>query len=203
VNQSTHSKVAYSTWSMPFPGAAPADQVGLGQPDDRLGQGVVERVPAGAHRGDRPGLGQAFGVADSEVLAAPVRMMHQPVQLGLARPDGHLQRGQGQVGPQRPRGLPAHQHAAEGVDDQGHVDEPGPGRHVVRSATHSWLGLVAEKSRSTRSAGRAALAAGVVVLRGLPRRTPCRPSSPISRSTVQRATAMPSRYSCRHTLRAP
>jgi hypothetical protein len=29
------------------------------------------------------------------------------------------------------------------------------------------------------------------------------PSSPISRSTVHRATAMPSRRSCRHTFRAP
>ena len=47
-----------------LPGAAPADQFGLVQPDDRLGQGVVVAVAAGAHRGDRPGLGQAFGVAD-------------------------------------------------------------------------------------------------------------------------------------------
>jgi hypothetical protein len=52
------------------PPRAASDQLGLVQPDDRLGQGVVERVPAGAHRADRPRLGQAFGVADGEVLAA-------------------------------------------------------------------------------------------------------------------------------------
>jgi hypothetical protein len=50
--------------------------------------------------------------------------MHQSVQLGLAAPDGHLQGVQGQIGPQRPGGLPADQEAAEGVDDEGHVDEP-------------------------------------------------------------------------------
>ena len=37
------------------PGAAPADQFGLGQADDRLGQRVVVAVAAGADRGDRPG----------------------------------------------------------------------------------------------------------------------------------------------------
>jgi hypothetical protein len=52
------------------PGAAPADQLGLVQADDRLGQGVVVAVAAGADRGDRAGLGEAFGVADRQVLAA-------------------------------------------------------------------------------------------------------------------------------------
>src|SRR5678815_3535770 len=41
-------------------------------------------------------------------LAAPVRVMHQPLQPGLAAPDGHLEGVQGQIGTQRPRGLPAH-----------------------------------------------------------------------------------------------
>jgi hypothetical protein len=47
-----------------LPGAAAADQFGLVQPDDRLGQGIVIAVAAGADRGDRPGLGQPLGVAD-------------------------------------------------------------------------------------------------------------------------------------------
>jgi hypothetical protein len=55
--------------------------------------------------------------------------MDQPLQLGLAAPDGHLQGVQGQVRAQRPGNLPANQEAAEGVDDQGHVHEAGPGRH--------------------------------------------------------------------------
>ena len=51
-----------------LPGATPVDQLGLVQPDDRLGQGIVIAVATGADRGDRAGLGQALGVADGEVL---------------------------------------------------------------------------------------------------------------------------------------
>jgi hypothetical protein len=43
----------------------------------------------------------------------------------------------------------------------------------------------------------------MVVRAGLPRITPARPISRISRSTVQRATAKPSRIICRQTLRTP
>ena len=43
----------------------------------------------------------------------------------------------------------------------------------------------------------------MVVRLTLPRTAPDSPSSAISRSTVQRATAMPSRLSASHTLRAP
>ena len=50
------------------PRAAGFDQFRLVKPVDRLGQGVVIAVAAGADRGDRPGLGQAFGVADGQVL---------------------------------------------------------------------------------------------------------------------------------------
>jgi hypothetical protein len=50
-----------------LPGASPADQLGLVQPDDRLGQGVVVAVAAGTDRGDRAGVGEPFGVADGQV----------------------------------------------------------------------------------------------------------------------------------------
>jgi len=56
--------------------------------------------------------------------------MYQPVQLGLAAPDGHFQGVQGQVGAQRPGGPPAHDEAAEGIDDQGHVHEAGPAGYI-------------------------------------------------------------------------
>jgi hypothetical protein len=42
-----------------------------------------------------------------------------------------------------------------------------------------------------------------VVRLDLPRVAPVRPNSAISRSTVQRATVVPSRLSANHTLRAP
>ena len=56
---------------------APADHLGLVQADHRLGHGVVVAV---AYRADRRGdaaLDQALGVADGQVLAAAVRMVHQ------------------------------------------------------------------------------------------------------------------------------
>jgi len=56
--------------------------------------------------------------------------MHQALQVPLSLPDGHLQCVQGQVGPQRPRGLPADEEAAEGIHDEGHIDKARPGRHV-------------------------------------------------------------------------
>jgi hypothetical protein len=66
--------------------------------------------------------------------------MDQPLQLGLATPDGHLQGVQGQVGAERPGGLPADQVAAEGVDDQGHIDKAGPGRHIGQISDPQLIG---------------------------------------------------------------
>jgi hypothetical protein len=50
------------------PGSSPADELGLVEPDGGLGHGVVVRVALGADRGDGAGLGETFGVADSQVL---------------------------------------------------------------------------------------------------------------------------------------
>ena len=53
-------------------------------------------------------------------------------------------------------------------------------------------------------AGGALNGEGLIVVRTtLPRMTPRKPRRRISRSTVQRATATPSRFSCRQTLSAP
>ena len=73
----------------------------------------------------------------------------------------------------------------------------------VKSATHNWFGCVAENCRCTRSADGVAVSSGRVVRTRRPRTTPCRPAARIWRSTVQRAAAVPSRWSCRHTLRTP
>jgi hypothetical protein len=43
----------------------------------------------------------------------------------------------------------------------------------------------------------------MVVRTTLPRRTPCKPWRFIKRSTVQRATAIPSRFICFQALSAP
>ena len=75
----------------------------------------------------------------------------------------------------------------------------------VKSTTHSRFGASGAKSRFTRSAGRSCDGSGTVV-RGFfhpPRRTPRSPSLRISRSTVHRAAAMPSRFSWSQTFQAP
>jgi hypothetical protein len=51
-----------------LPGAALADEFGLEKPVDGLGRRIIVGIPAGPHRGDGTGLGQALGVADGEVL---------------------------------------------------------------------------------------------------------------------------------------
>jgi hypothetical protein len=60
--------------------AALADELGLVQPDDDLGDGVVVSV-RGADRGNAAGLGQVLGVADRHVLAPSVVVVHEPVDV--------------------------------------------------------------------------------------------------------------------------
>src|SRR6266508_1619295 len=66
-------------------------ELGRVEPDDRLGEGVVMAVPAGSNGGDAAGLGQALGVADRQVLAAPVAVVDDAVDIPPA-PDRHLER---------------------------------------------------------------------------------------------------------------
>ena len=54
------------------PRAAPGDELGLVQPDDGFGQGVVVGVAHAAHRGLNARLCEALGVAQREILHAPV-----------------------------------------------------------------------------------------------------------------------------------
>jgi len=60
-----------------LPRPAPVDDLGLVQPIDGLGQRVVVAVAGGAYLGLDAGFGQAFAVADADVLAAPVAVVGQ------------------------------------------------------------------------------------------------------------------------------
>jgi hypothetical protein len=74
----------------------------------------------------------------------------------------------------------------------------------VKSTTHSRSGASGAKSLFTRSSGRSCDRSGRVVRTfHPPRRTPRSPSFRISRSTVHRAAAMPSRLSWSQTFQAP
>jgi hypothetical protein len=88
-----------------LPRATATDELGLVEADDRLGEGVAVRVALGSDRVRRSWLTQALGVADREVLPAPVAVMDRSVGIA-ASPDGHLQRVQSKVGSQRPRSSP-------------------------------------------------------------------------------------------------
>ncbi len=75
----------------------------------------------------------------------------------------------------------------------------------VKSTTHSRSGASGAKPRFTRSAGLGWDGSGTVVRSFFhpPRRTPRSPSLRISRSTVHRAAAIPSRLSWSQTFQAP
>src|SRR4051812_7087707 len=71
------------------------------------------------------------------------------------------------------------------------------------SHTHSRSGDSGANRRDTRSSARCASGSATVVRLTFPRTALARPRTPISRSTVQRATGIPSRFSCSHTLPRP
>ena len=108
LNQSTHSRVNWFEVVESTPWSPVADQFGLVEADDRLGQGVIEAVASGSDRGHRSVLGEPFGVTDSEVLHPTVGVVDQPLQdrpLAVPFPDRLLQRIQRQVGLQGTGGL--------------------------------------------------------------------------------------------------
>ena len=67
-HQWTQASVANSTFLDGVPRAAVEDELALVETDDRLGQGVVVAIAAGADRGHRTLGGQALGVDDREIL---------------------------------------------------------------------------------------------------------------------------------------
>ena len=82
-----------------------ADQFGLVETDDRLGERVVVGVASLSDRRRHTGFGESFCVTDREVLSSTIRMMNQTVEgfiSPVAFPDGLFQRVERQVRLQRP-----------------------------------------------------------------------------------------------------
>ncbi len=74
------------------PWSTPMDQFGFEQPVDRLGEGIVVAVADAADGRLDTGLGEPLGVADRQVLRAPIAMVHEPTTLvGTALVQGLLQ----------------------------------------------------------------------------------------------------------------
>jgi transposase len=76
------------------PRALVADEFGLEEGVEGLGQCVVVGVATGADRGDRAGLGEALGVPNGDILNSAVRVMNEAVDrlAGVGTgPEAHLQ----------------------------------------------------------------------------------------------------------------
>ena len=100
------------------------DQLGLAVAVDRLGQGVVERVPDATDRGDRADLGEPLAVAHRHEPRPGIAVTPQPVQPGAARPAGHLHGVEHHDGAHVRRDAPPDDHAGERVEDEAHQAIP-------------------------------------------------------------------------------
>jgi len=122
---------------------------------------------------------------------------------GPALVQGLLQRVQHEAGVSRTRDTPADDAPGKSVGDKGDIDEASPCRAVgkvgypqgIRARCRELPIDAIERTRGRRIANGGP--------DRLARTTPCKPIARIRRATVQRATAIPSRPSCRQTLRTP
>lgn len=189
------------------PGPAGLDQLRFEQADLGLHECVVQGVADGANRGGDAGLEQVGGEREGRVLTVRVLVMNEPGTCWnaspVAAPQGHVECVEDEPGPLAGRGRPADDRSGEHVHDEGDVDDAGPGGDVGEVGNDRSFGRDAVKSRLSRSQARSWPSSGMVVRIFFPRRAPSRPRSRISRATVQRATGMPSRCSCRQTFRTP
>lgn len=130
------------------PWSTAVDHLGLVKAVDRLGQSVVVAVPDAADRWFDPGFGETLGVLDGYVLGAPIAMMDEAAPMGRPAIVKRLfQSIENKAGVRRPAGPPAYDPPSIGIDDEGDVDKPRPGRDVgdpkggeAKSDTHSLFG---------------------------------------------------------------
>jgi hypothetical protein len=73
------------------PGPAASDHFGLEQPDDGLGEGVVEAVTDAADRWLEAGFSETLSVLDRDVLDAAVAGMDETALDGMAGVPGLLE----------------------------------------------------------------------------------------------------------------
>ena len=114
-----------------------------------------------------------------------------------------LQGVENEVGVRRPAGSPADDPSGVSVDDEGDIDEAGPGRDIgkIRQPQTVRRGSVELSAHMIQRTGNR-----LVADRRAQRLAPDRPPkamSRINRATVQRAALKPSRLNWRQTLRTP
>ena len=125
LNQSTHSRVAFSTASKDRQGPRRC----LVEPTDRFGQSVVVAIVYAANRRFDSSLREALSVFDGHLLGPTVAMMNEAAPMGRPSIVKRLFRGiEDEAGMSRPAGPPTHDPPSIGIDDEGDIDEPRPGR---------------------------------------------------------------------------
>ena len=111
--------------------AGSADQLGLVEPVDGLGERVVVAVADVPIDGRGAELGEAFAVADTGELAAGIGVADASPSRRVPRDQRAISKASRTiVGAHVRSDPPADDHAAERVDDETHVGDPGPRRHV-------------------------------------------------------------------------
>ena len=207
MNQSTHSAVAILDCLDGAPGPARFDQLGLVQAVDGLGQRVVIGAADGADRGLDPGFGEPLGEPDRRVLRPAIRMVdnifesNRPsrwrVQMACSMASSTIEVAIVEAAP------PAQDPPGVGVDDERDVDPARPRRYIGEVGHPQPVGRRRPELPPHQVGWPGPAGSAIVVRLTLPRTAPSGRARAISRSTVQRATLMPSRLSASHTLRAP
>src|SRR6185437_11745926 len=119
------------------------DDLSLVEAVDRFGEGVVVRVADAADGRLDPGFGEPLGVFDRDILGAAIAMMNEAAAAGRPSVMKRLfQSVQDKVRMGCPAGPPTDDPPGVGVDDEGDIDEAGPGRDIgeIREPQTVWSG---------------------------------------------------------------
>ena len=111
---------------------------------DRFGEGVV-RVADAADGRLNSGFGEPLGVFDRNILGAAIAMMDEAAAAGRPSVMKRLFEGvQDKVRMRCPAGPPTDDPPGVCVDDEGDIDEAGPGRDIgkIREPQTVWSGSV-------------------------------------------------------------
>ena len=113
------------------PRSLPMDDLSLVESVDRFGQRVVVRVANAADGRLDPGFGEPLGVLDRNILSAAITMMNEAAAVCRSSVVERLfESVQDQVGVRCLAGPPADDPPRIRVNDEGDLNEAGPGRDI-------------------------------------------------------------------------
>src|SRR3984957_2154983 len=113
------------------PRSTSMDDLSLVEAVNRFGEGVVVRVADAAEGRLDPSFGETLGVLDREILDAAIAMMDEAAAAGGPSVMERLfESVQDEARMRCPAGSSANDPPRVGVDDEGDIDEAGPGRDI-------------------------------------------------------------------------